>query len=99
LGEHLTTDKIIAGLDALAAHDINVSTLIIDDNWQTLTGNMDGLSRFLCGWSDFEATIHGFPNGLKIAVGEIRKNIHKCKMWQPGMLCWDTRAAYRLLED
>jgi hypothetical protein len=91
LGEHLTTGKIIAGLDALAAHDINVSTLIIDDNWQTLTGNMDGLSRFLCGWSDFEATTDGFPNGLKIAVGEIRKKhpqVQDVAVWHALLGYW-----------
>jgi hypothetical protein len=91
LGEHLTSSKIIAGLDALAAHDIRVSTLIIDDNWQTLTGNMDALERLLCGWSDFEAIADGFPNGLKAAVGEICKKHHQIQdvaVWHAMLGYW-----------
>lgn len=91
LGEYLASSKLIAGLDALAAHDIRVSTLIIDDNWQTLIGNMDGLERLLCGWSDFEANADGFPNGVKAAVGEICKKHHEIQdvaVWHAMLGYW-----------
>lgn len=39
IGQHLTEDKIFEALDSLRAHDINISNLIIDDNWQSLVCN------------------------------------------------------------
>jgi hypothetical protein len=32
----LTEEKIFTALDSLAKNEINISNLIIDDNWQTL---------------------------------------------------------------
>ena len=36
IGQHLTEDKIFTALDSLQKNDINISNLIIDDNWQSL---------------------------------------------------------------
>jgi alpha-galactosidase len=38
IGKDLTEDKIFNALDELAKNKINISTLIIDDNWQSLVG-------------------------------------------------------------
>ncbi|KAF1913813.1 raffinose synthase protein-like protein Sip1 [Ampelomyces quisqualis] len=74
LGQDLTEEKIFNALDSLAKNNINISNLIIDDNWQSLT---NGETQFDNGWLEFEANKAGFPRGLKAAVDDIRsKNKH-----------------------
>lgn len=41
LGQDLTEEKIFDALDTLKSHGINISNLIIDDNWQTLDNEGD----------------------------------------------------------
>jgi hypothetical protein len=41
IGQDLTEDKIFNALDELAKNEINISNLIIDDNWQSLVSNFD----------------------------------------------------------
>ena len=72
LGQDLTAEKLLAALDDLAANNIHVSGLIIDDNWQSLDGTQGETSQFQRGWTDFEANKLGFPGGLKSTVGRIR---------------------------
>jgi hypothetical protein len=72
LGQDLTAEKIMHGLQDLADHNIHITNLIIDDNWQSLTGEQGVTSQFHRGWTDFEANPKAFPDGLKAAVDKIR---------------------------
>lgn len=36
IGQHLTEQKLFDALESLAKNEINISNLIIDDNWQAL---------------------------------------------------------------
>lgn len=91
LGQDLNADKIMNGLDSLAKHNINIATLIIDDNWQSLDGKQGETSQFNRGWKAFEANPLGFPEGLKAAVAKIRKShpkIHDIAVWHALMGYW-----------
>lgn len=70
LGQDLTEQKIMDALDSLEKSNINISTLIIDDNWQSLD-NEDAYQDDR-GWSDFEANPRAFPRGLRKAVTDFR---------------------------
>lgn len=71
LGQHLTPAKILKSLDLLKANDIDISNLIIDDNWQSL--DFSGADNFYHRWTDFEANPENFPGGLKSLISDIRR--------------------------
>jgi hypothetical protein len=71
LGQKLTEEKIFSALESLSKNEINISNLIIDDNWQSL--NTEGGDQFSNAWMEFEAAKTGFPRGLKATVGDIRE--------------------------
>jgi hypothetical protein len=82
LGQKLEEKKVFEALDSLEENNINISNLIIDDNWQSL--NHEGGDQFNNAWVEFEATKIGFPRGLKAAVTDIRskhKNIRHIAVW------------------
>ncbi|KAK5171760.1 uncharacterized protein LTR77_003396 [Saxophila tyrrhenica] len=88
LGQDLTAEKIYTALDELARHDINVTNLIIDDNWQSLAS---GQSQFQRGWSRFEANSSGFPDGMKSTTTAIRQrhpNINHIAVWHAILGYW-----------
>jgi hypothetical protein len=74
IGQKLEEKKIFEALDSLEKNNINISNLIIDDNWQSL--NHEGGDQFENAMVEFEATEVGFPRGLKAAVSDIRSK-HK----------------------
>ncbi|KAF2007168.1 glycoside hydrolase family 36 protein [Amniculicola lignicola CBS 123094] len=89
LGQKLTEQKIFDALDSLQKNNINVTNLIIDDNWQSL--NHEGGDQFQNQWMEFEATKIGFPRGLKAAVDDIRtkhKNIKHVAVWHALFGYW-----------
>lgn len=91
LGQDLNAEKIMAGLDSLAKNQINISTLIIDDNWQSLDGSQGNTNQFHRGWKAFEANPIGFPQGLKSAVSKIREThpaIRDVAVWHALMGYW-----------
>lgn len=71
LGQRLTDEKVFNAVDKLAENDIKVSSLIIDDNWQTI--DYRGHGQFQHGWCEFEAEPKAFPQGLKATVAHIRQ--------------------------
>ncbi|RMD40466.1 hypothetical protein DV735_g4650, partial [Chaetothyriales sp. CBS 134920] len=90
LGQDLNQDKIINALQSLADNDIHVGSLIIDDNWQSLSGKQ-GDNQFGRGWQDFEANPDGFPNGLKAATSLIREKFPSVKdisVWHALLGYW-----------
>lgn len=54
LGQRLTDEKVLNAVDELTKHNIKVTSLIIDDNWQNIDYRGDG--QFQYGWNDFEGT-------------------------------------------
>lgn len=91
LGQALTQEKILSGLDSLVANNIHISTLIIDDNWQSLDGYQGGTSQFQRGWKDFEANSDCFPSGLKAGIATIRAKhpqIRDIAVWHALLGYW-----------
>lgn len=89
LGQKLTDEKIYGALDKLSAANINITNLIIDDNWQSL--DYAGQGQFQYGWTEFEADRNTFPNGLKATVSKIRNdhpNIQHVAVWHAIMGYW-----------
>ncbi|KAF2140819.1 glycoside hydrolase family 36 protein [Aplosporella prunicola CBS 121167] len=89
LGQHLTEAAIFNALDQLESNDINVTNLIIDDNWQSL--DHEGEDQFKRGWKEFEANKAGFPNGLAHTARTIRerhKNISHIAVWHAILGYW-----------
>ncbi|KAK8132479.1 glycoside hydrolase superfamily [Apiospora kogelbergensis] len=52
LGQNLTDEKVYKAVDTLAENNINVTSLIIDDNWQDI--DYTDPSQFQRGWNSFE---------------------------------------------
>ncbi|KAI4137217.1 MAG: hypothetical protein L6R39_007407, partial [Caloplaca ligustica] len=89
LGQDLTEQKIFDALDVLKQQGIEVTNLIIDDNWQSLDNH--GHSQFQRGWTDFEANKEGFPNGLKhtaITIRDRHPNIQHIAVWHALLGYW-----------
>ncbi|KAK4032813.1 glycoside hydrolase [Parachaetomium inaequale] len=89
LGQDLTEEKVLKALDTLAENKINISNLIIDDNWQDVDYRGDG--QWQRGWNDFEAEPKTFPRGLKALISDIRskhKNIHHIALWHALLGYW-----------
>jgi hypothetical protein len=82
IGQKLTEEKLFEALDSLKKNNVNISNLIIDDNWQSL--NHEGGDQFQNAMTEFEATKTGFPRGLKAAVSDVREthpNIKHIAVW------------------
>lgn len=89
LGQDLTEEKILRALDALKANGINITNLIIDDNWQTVDNETE--SQFKRRWRQFEANPKAFPHGLKQTVEAIRQghpNIKHIAVWHALLGYW-----------
>ncbi|CUS06651.1 unnamed protein product, partial [Tuber aestivum] len=83
LGRELSEERILSALQDLADNAIYVTSLIIDDNWQSLR---DG-SR----WDRFEANSN-FPRGLGHTTSEIRrrfKSVRHIAVWHSLFGYWD----------
>ena len=89
LGQRLTAEKIYTALDTLDENDITITSLIIDDNWQSIDYEGDG--QFQHGWVDFEAEPNDFPDGLRDMVQKIRLKHHSIKhvaVWHALLGYW-----------
>ncbi|KAJ2989628.1 hypothetical protein NUW58_g3376 [Xylaria curta] len=73
LGQRLTEDKLLHAVQLLKENNINVSNLIIDDNWQDVDYNGPDATSY--GWKKFEAEPKSFPNGLKHTISQIRERL------------------------
>ena len=89
LGQGLTEGKIFEALDSLESHGIQITNLIIDDNWQSLdNAGQDQTNR---GMTEFEANKEGFPNGLRATASEIRRrhpSIQHIAVWHTMLGYW-----------
>ncbi|ROW14847.1 hypothetical protein VPNG_03820 [Cytospora leucostoma] len=89
LGQRLTDEKVLNAVDELAKHNIKITSLIIDDNWQNIDYRGEG--QFQYGWNDFQAEPKAFPNGLKDVVTKIRAkhpNIQHVAVWHALLGYW-----------
>ncbi|KAK8104231.1 uncharacterized protein PG998_011264 [Apiospora kogelbergensis] len=89
LGQNLTDEKVYKAVDTLAENNINVTSLIIDDNWQDI--DYTDPSQFQRGWNSFEADPKTFPQGLKHTITHIRSkhpNIQHIAVWHALLGYW-----------
>jgi len=91
LGQRLTEEKILHAVDTLAANNINITNLIIDDNWQSIDTPPGTQNQFQQGWIEFEAERTAFPHGLKHFVTNLRKknkNLQHIAVWHALLGYW-----------
>lgn len=89
LGQNLNEQKIFDALEELRSKDINITNLIIDDNWQSLDHPGEGQSARR--WLEFEANKDGFPKGLAHTVSTLRKqnpNLRHVAVWHALLGYW-----------
>lgn len=82
-------------IDTLAENNINITNLIIDDNWQSI--DYRGHGQFQHGWNEFEAEPKAFPNGLKHTVSKIRDkhhNVQHIAVWHAILGYWGGISPY-----
>jgi hypothetical protein len=90
LGQDLNQDKILRALDSFANIGVHFSTIIVDDNWQSLTGKQGETNQFERGWTKFEAH-DGFPDGLRGFTSAVRKkypSVRDIAVWHALMGYW-----------
>lgn len=91
LGRELSEQRLLSSLGTLKTSGLSFSTLIIDDNWQSLDGHGKD-NAFGHRWRRFEANEEGFPNGLGHAVQTIRDihpSIKDVAVWHGIFGYWD----------
>ncbi|TGJ87670.1 hypothetical protein E0Z10_g1139 [Xylaria hypoxylon] len=89
LGQRLTEDKLLNAVKCLKENNINISNMIIDDNWQDV--DYDGPNSNSYGWKGFEAEPRAFPNGLRHTVSQIRQilpSIEHVAVWHTLLGYW-----------
>ncbi|KAF2402720.1 glycoside hydrolase [Trichodelitschia bisporula] len=89
IGQALTEEKIFDALDELERNGIKISSLIIDDNWQSLDNA--GLNQIYRGMTRFQANEEGFPKGLGHTVHTLRekhKSIRHVAVWHAMLGYW-----------
>ncbi|KAH8816375.1 glycoside hydrolase family 36 protein [Xylogone sp. PMI_703] len=89
LGQQLTEEKILKAVEILAEKKINITNIIIDDNWQNIDYRGEG--QFQHGWNDFEAEPKAFPHGLKWLTQQIREkqpSIQHIAVWHALLGYW-----------
>ena len=59
LGQDLNEEELLTAVNVLSDREIRLSTLIVDDNWQSL--DFKGESPFEYRWTKFEANRSRFP--------------------------------------
>ncbi|KAI9656189.1 MAG: hypothetical protein M1821_004851 [Bathelium mastoideum] len=72
LGINLSEESILRAISSLRDDGIQITNLIIDDNWQSLD-HPEG-QQYDRRWLDFEANKDGFPNGLRGLTDKIRND-------------------------
>jgi hypothetical protein len=90
LGQKLTDEKLYHALESISKAGINFSTMIIDDNWQSIDEN--GANNFHHRWIEFEADRKTFPRGLKHTISTIRERypfIKHIAVWHGILGYWN----------
>ncbi|EPS45741.1 hypothetical protein H072_115 [Dactylellina haptotyla CBS 200.50] len=89
LGRELTHKRVVDAVNDLYDSGIQVESVIIDDNWQSL--NSQSRDAFGFRWTEFEADRKAFPNGLKGLVRDIKKNkgVKHVAVWHGILGYWN----------
>jgi len=90
LGQDLTEQKISDALDRMSKSGICFSTIIIDDNWQSIDDF--GPNNFHHRWIEFEANRMAFPRGLKQTISAIKEqhsSIKHVAIWHGILGYWN----------
>jgi len=97
LGQDLTEQKILDALESFRKDGIKLTTLIVDDNWQSL--DKEGEGQGSRGMTEFDADKKYFPDGLKSAVAKIKSqnpSINRIAVWHTMV---STTLDYALVSD
>ncbi|PHH66988.1 hypothetical protein CDD81_4383 [Ophiocordyceps australis] len=89
LGQKLTEQKVLDAVQKLVENKIHITSLIIDDNWQSI--DYKGESQFQYGWVEFEADAKAFPRGLKALVSQLRRrhpSVQHISVWHSLLGYW-----------
>lgn len=89
LGQGLTQQKILDSLDSFRKDNIIITTLIIDDNWQSLDNGHKGQGER--GMTEFEADKAAFPDGMKGLISKIKSQnptINRVAVWHTILGYW-----------
>ncbi|PHH83448.1 hypothetical protein CDD82_764 [Ophiocordyceps australis] len=89
LGQRLTAQKVLDAVQKLVKNKIHITSLIIDDNWQSI--DYKGESQFQYGWVEFEADAKAFPKGLKALVSQLRQqhpSVQHISVWHSLLGYW-----------
>ncbi|KAI1331331.1 glycoside hydrolase family 36 protein [Xylariaceae sp. FL0255] len=89
LGQRLSETKIIDALELLKKNKVNITNLIIDDNWQDV--DYEGSDHNSYGWNSFEAEPKAFPDGLEHTISRIREKysgIQHIAVWHALLGYW-----------
>ncbi|KAF2664962.1 glycoside hydrolase [Microthyrium microscopicum] len=89
LGQNLTEQKILDTLDEFKKDKIDITTLIIDDNWQSLDN--EGQDQGRKGMTRFEADATAFPSGMKGLITKIKTqhpHIKRVAVWHTMLGYW-----------
>ncbi|OTB04406.1 glycoside hydrolase family 36 protein [Hypoxylon sp. CI-4A] len=89
LGQQLTDEKLIDAVESLAKNNVNISSLIIDDNWQDIDYQHE--NQYQRGWKGFEAEPKAFPRGFKDTISRIRSKHPKIEfiaVWHALLGYW-----------
>ncbi|KAL3419619.1 galactinol-sucrose galactosyltransferase 6 [Phlyctema vagabunda] len=90
LGQNFTDETLYRALESMFKAGIDFSTLIIDDNWQSIDEH--GANNFHHRWTRFEADKTKFPRGLKNTISTIRERyplIKQIAVWHGIMGYWN----------
>ncbi|CAO2649606.1 Nn.00g069910.m01.CDS01 [Neocucurbitaria sp. VM-36] len=72
LGRELNVQRILDALGGLTEQGIQITNLIIDDNWQSLDEG-GSTNPFEYKWTDFQANKENFPQGLRHLTEQVRQ--------------------------
>lgn len=93
LGQNLTQEKLLAALTSLANNNVNISALLIDDNWQTIgpIPDHDYSDSFFRGFASIPSNTSVAPEGLPTLIKKIKSshpNVTDVGVWHALMGYW-----------
>jgi hypothetical protein len=90
LGQNLTDEMIHQALETMENSGIHISTIIIDDNWQSI--DSFGENNFHHRWLEFEADKKAFSHGLKHTISTIKDrhpHVEHIAVWHGILGYWN----------
>lgn len=93
LGQNLTQEKLLTALTSLSDNNVNISALLIDDNWQTIgpIPDHDYSDSFFRGFASIPCNTSVGPEGLPALIEKIKSshpNVTDVGVWHALMGYW-----------